>query len=129
MIIDPECPYCEKFMNTLRPNSITNNLVQVRIVPVGFHGAESIQQAAFLLAAPNAQQLYFRQLDGDKTALPASPDINTQGVQHNMSIIQTWKLNATPTTVYRAKNGQIKIFQGGAKDIGAFISDIAPPRS
>ncbi len=123
MIIDPECPYCKKFLGQLRDNYINNSLLQVRIVPVGLH-PETVTQAAVLLAAPNPQELFFRHLDGDEKALPVSPGVNDQGVQKNLSIMQSWKLTATPTTVYRSKSGQIKILQGPAKDIPALIADL-----
>lgn len=123
MIIDPQCPYCKKFLNALRENDIPNNKIQVRIVPVGLN-QNSMSQAAFLLAAPNPQDIFFRHLDGDDKALPVSPDINNQGVQKNLAVMQSWKLTATPTTVYRDKSGKIKIVQGIAKNMPAFLADI-----
>ncbi len=123
MLIDPQCPYCKKLLGELRANYISNSLVQVRIVPVGFR-PETMAQAAFLLAAPNPQELFFKHLDGDEKALPVSPDINEQGVQKNLAIMQSWKLTATPTTVYRSKTGQVKLMQGLAKDIPGLIGDL-----
>jgi protein-disulfide isomerase len=126
MIIDPECPYCKKFIKQLKENDIPNNKIQVRIVPVGLN-ENSMSQAAVLLAAPNAQEVFYRHLDGDATALPVTKDVNMQGVQKNLSIMQSWKLTATPTTVYRDKGGKIKLVQGIAKDIPALLKDIGTP--
>lgn len=127
MLVDPQCPYCKRFLEALRANYLNNNLVQVRVVPVGLT-EDTLSQAAVLLAAPNPQEVLFRHLDGDETALPVSHGINLQGVQRNLSVMQSWKLNATPTTVYRAKDGTVKLVQGVAKDIRALVADVAPAK-
>ena len=123
MFVDPQCPYCRAFMNDLRHDYIDNGLLQVRIVPVGFR-AETKAQAAFLLAVPNPQKRWYAHLDGDDTALPVTPDINEQGVERNMAIMQSWKISATPFTIYRAASGEVKIVQGRAQNASQIISDL-----
>jgi len=123
--IDPQCPHCKSFISSLRHGYIDNGLVQIRVVPVGVKD-ESKAQAAFLLAAPNPEERFFRHLDGDKNALPISEGISVDGIDRNLSIMQAWKFDVTPLSVYRAKDGTIKIIQGPAKDIPAFVNDIAP---
>ncbi len=120
--MDPQCPYCHEFMKVLRPE-IEGGRIQVRLIPVGFR-EETRAQAALLLAAPNAQDRWFRHLDGDKEALPVTPGINEQGVERNMAIMQSWKLNVTPLSVYRAQDGKVKLVQGRAKDMKALLGDL-----
>ncbi len=107
----------------LRHKYIESGKLQVRILPIGFRD-ETIEQAAFLLAAPDPQDALFRHLDGDKTALPIQPEINTQGVQRNLAIMQSWHFDVTPITVYRAFNGSIKIVRGKPKDIDQIVADL-----
>lgn len=121
--IDPQCPYCHAFINDLRDNYLPNGMVQVRMIPVGFND-ETRAQAAFLLSVPNPQTRWFRHLDGDDAALPVSQDINQQGVQKNLSIMQSWKLNVTPLSIYRSKDGEVKIVQGRASDLRDLLADI-----
>lgn len=121
--VDPQCPHCHAFMNDLRQDYIQNGLIQVRIIPVGMD-AERIAQAAFLLAVPNPQNRWYRHLDGDKDAIPVTPGINDQGVQRNLSVMQAWDLNVTPLTIYRNKNGDIKIIQGRAKNVSKLMKDL-----
>lgn len=121
--IDPQCPHCHAFMDDLRAEYIEKGLVQVRMIPVGFRD-ETKAQAAFLIATPNPAERWFRHMDGDETALPAKTGINQQGVQRNLAIMQSWKLNATPMIVYRDLNGEIKIVQGRPKDLPGMIADI-----
>lgn len=122
MFLDPQCPYCHDFMKTLQKD-IEGGRVQVRMIPVGFRD-ETRAQAALLLAVPNAQERWFRHLDGDKEALPPTPGINEQGVERNMAVMQSWKLNVTPLSVYRAQDGKVKIVQGRARDVKAFLGDL-----
>jgi len=97
--------------------------VQVRLIPVGFRD-ETRAQAAFLMATPNPQERWFKHMDGDETALPAKSELNQQGVQRNLSLMQSWKLNVTPMLVYRGKDGSVKIVRGKPQDPAGVIADI-----
>ena len=120
--IDPQCPHCHEMMKEMRP-LIEKGKVQVRLIPVGFK-EQSMAQAAFLLAAPSPQTLWWKHLDGDVNALPAKQEINQQGVQRNLSVMQSWKLSVTPLIVYRGKDQKVKIVRGKPKDVEALITDI-----
>lgn len=122
--VDPQCPHCHEMMKQMR-GEIDAGRVQVRIVPVGFVQG-SLAQAAFLIAAPNGADLFFRHLDGDQNALPAKSEISTQAVQKNMALMQAWKFNVTPLNVYRAKDGTVKIVRGVPKDIPALLGELQP---
>jgi len=125
--IDPQCPHCHEFINELRQQDyIGKNAVQVRAIPVGF-AEGSLAQAAFLLAAPDAQDRFYKHLDGDKEALPAKNDISTQAIQKNMALMQAWKFNVTPLTIYRSRSGEIKIVRGKPKDLAGLIADLPAP--
>ncbi len=122
--IDPQCPHCHAFINDLRDDELLKKgRVQLRMIPIGFR-EETKSQAAYLLATPNPQEKWFRHMDGDKSALPARSEINSQGVQKNLAIMQSWKFNVTPMIVYRGKDGSVKIVRGRPKDIGSLIADI-----
>lgn len=121
--MDPQCPHCHAFMQDLRKTYLPNAQVQLRMIPVGFN-KDTLAQAAFLLGAPDAENRFLRHLDGDKLALPVSYDINQQGVERNMSVMQGWKLNVTPLIVYRSGKGEVKIIQGRPKDMAAMVRDL-----
>lgn len=120
--IDPQCPHCHTMMTDMRQH-IGAGRVQVRLIPVGFK-EETRAQAAFLLATPAPAQTWWRHMDGDQSALPAKKEINLQGVQRNLSIMQSWKLKVTPLIIYRGKDNKVKIIRGKVKDIEALISDL-----
>ena len=120
--IDPQCPHCHTMMSAMK-SQIDAGRVQVRLIPVGFK-EETRAQAAFLLATPAPAKVWWRHLEGDKTVLPAKQEINQQGVQRNLAIMQSWKLNVTPLIIYRGKDNKVKIIRGKVKDIDALINDL-----
>lgn len=124
--IDPQCPHCHAFVGDLGEGLLQSGQVQLRMIPVGFKD-ETRAQAAFLLATPNPQEKWFKHMEGDATALPAKTEINQQGVQRNLAIMQSWEFSATPLIIYRSKDDSVKIVQGRPKDLQAVIADIATP--
>jgi thiol:disulfide interchange protein DsbG len=121
--IDPNCQHCHGLLNEIKEKYIDKGLAQVRIIPVGFTD-QSKAQAAFLLAAPDPSGLLWKHLGGDKEALPAKAEINQQGVERNLSIMQSWKFDATPMVVYRGKDTKVKIVKGRPKEVDAVINDL-----
>ncbi|MEM6780555.1 MAG: thioredoxin domain-containing protein [Pseudomonadota bacterium] len=121
--IDPQCPHCHEFISDLREDYIETGLIQVRMIPVGFR-KETLAQAAFLLAAPDAKDHFYRQLDGEEGAIPADYDLSNQGVQKNLAIMQQWKFDVTPMTIYENKVGEVKIIRGRANNPEALLSDL-----
>lgn len=121
--IDPQCPHCHAMLEDLKADYIDDGRVQLRIIPIGFR-QETRAQAAFLLAAPNPQERLFNYLGGDETALPARSEINQQGVQRNLALMQSWKFDVTPMVFYRSKAGDVKIVRGRPQDIPALVGDL-----
>lgn len=122
--MDPQCPHCHAFMADLKSNYLNNGMIQVRLIPVGFMKPESKAEAAVLLAAPDPEERWYRHMTGDATALPPTQGVNEQGVERNMAIMQSWKLDATPITVYRSKDGRVKIIQGRPQKMADLMSDL-----
>lgn len=122
-IIDPQCPHCHAFLKDLRADYIESGKLQVRLIPIGLR-EETKAQAAFLLAAPDPESTWFRHLSGDANALPAKSGVNQQGVQHNLSIIENWRLDVTPFTVYKDASGTVKIIRGRAGNPNTILNDL-----
>lgn len=121
--MDPQCPHCHSFMKEIKPSYIEKGLIQVRMIPVGFR-EETLAQAALLLATSNSAERWYQHLEGDEGALPIDKSINTQGVQKNLSLMQAWKFDVTPLTIYRDKAGKIKIIRGKAADMNQILKDL-----
>lgn len=122
--IDPQCPHCHAFIDMLRQGGyLEKGQVQMRMIPVGFRD-ETRAQAAFLIASPDPAGRWFRHMDGDAEALPARSEISQQGVQKNLAIMQSWKFDVTPLTIYRDKAGTVKIIRGTPQDMNAVLADM-----
>jgi thiol:disulfide interchange protein DsbG len=121
--IDPQCPHCHDMLKDLRQNYIDNGLIQLRIIPIGFK-EDTVAQAAFLLAAPDAKDRLFKYIDGDTKALPIDTTINEQGVQRNLAIMQSWHFDVTPILLYRSAKGQVKIIRGRPKSMAVLRADL-----
>lgn len=121
--IDPMCPHCHEMIKDLKVKYLDTGRMQLRIIPIGFR-EETRAQAAFLLAAPDSEERLYKHLQGDKEALPARSEINQQGVQRNLAIMQAWKFDVTPMNIYRAKDGTVKIVRGRPQDITNLVGDL-----
>jgi thiol:disulfide interchange protein DsbG len=110
-------------MKDLKDAYIGKGLVQVRMIPVGFR-EETLAQAAFLLASPDPQDRWFKHLDGDASAVPAKSGTSTQGIQKNLALMQAWKFSVTPMTIYRGRDGKVKIIRGRAGNMADILADL-----
>jgi len=120
--IDPECPHCHDLVEDFRKSGlIEKGLVQIRLIPVGVLSEKSLHEAAYLLASPDPQKDFYNHLDGKPDALLVDRSANTQGVQRNMQVMQDWKLDATPFSVYKDMSGSIKILQGRPANVKELI--------
>lgn len=122
--IDTQCPHCHAFMQELiNGGYLENGAVQLRMIPVGFK-EQTQAQAAFLIASPNPQERWIKHMQGDETALPIKAEINQQGVQRNLAIMQSWKFDVTPMIIYRGRDGSVKIVRGKPQDLKAVLADL-----
>ena len=121
--MDPQCPHCHGLMNDLRKDLLATGQIQLKLIPIGLRD-ETKAQAAFLLAAPDAQERWYRYLDGDADALPVDASINKQGIERNLAIMQKWKFDATPMVIYQTKAGDVKIVRGRPRDLGEIAADL-----
>ncbi len=123
VFIDPQCPHCHDMIKDIRKSGfLEKKMLRVAVIPVGLMSPESLNQAAALLASPQAVQDLYAQMDGKAVAVPAG--INTQAVQKNMSVMQEFKLDVTPFSIYRAASGEIKIIRGRASDLKSVVAQL-----
>jgi thiol:disulfide interchange protein DsbG len=126
--IDPECSHCHDMLKDFRASgALEDGRVQLKIIPVGIVSEKSLNEAAILLSAPNANELLLRDLDGDQTALSAPAagvTPNKQAVERNMMVMQDWRMDATPFAVYRSRSGEVKILRGRPNDLNKILADL-----
>jgi thiol:disulfide interchange protein DsbG len=123
--IDPECPHCHDLIKNIRKSGyLEQGLLQLRLIPVGVLTENSLAEASFLLASPTPEKDLYRHLDGEKGVLLVDKNVNTQGVQKNIKLMQDWKLDMTPFSVYRTRDGKVKVLQGVPDDLKKIITEL-----
>lgn len=122
--IDPKCRHCHDFVNELRRGFMKRGMLQLRIIPVGLIDEESMKKAAFLLSSPDAEDRFYKHLDGDEKALPVENNFNTDGVELNIDIMRGWGLDVTPFSIYRDKSGKVKVLKGAPTQLESMVNDL-----
>lgn len=123
--IDPQCPHCHDMIEDFRKSGLLEKgQVQLRLIPVGLMNEDSLKQAANLIESSDPASVLYKHLDGDKEALLSDKDPNTQSVQRNMVLMQSWKLDVTPFSVYKNKAGEIKIIRGRPENLKKLVTDL-----
>jgi thiol:disulfide interchange protein DsbG len=112
---DPNCPYCNKFWKDARP-WVKAGKVQVRHVIVAILGPTSPGKAAALLSAqdPQAALTQHEQQHGSggiKPLAQVSLKVRAQ-LDANQMLMQQLGFSATPTTLYKDGDGNLKNMQG-----------------
>jgi thiol:disulfide interchange protein DsbG len=126
---DPNCPYCNKFWNEARP-WVTAGKVQLRHVMVGILAPTSPGKAAAILSATDPQaaltqhELQHRS-GGVKPLDQIPPTVRTQ-LDANRALMQQLGFSATPTTLYKDADGNLKTLQGAPS--AEMLSRVLGPR-
>ncbi len=123
--IDPQCQHCHEFLKQIRTDKlIEDGKIQLRLIPVGIVNKDSIGQAAALLEDADAAKRLYDAVDGKENAILVPEGINTQAVQKNLATMQAWKMTATPFTVFRGGDGQVKIVRGAPNSIKSLVDQL-----
>lgn len=126
MFVDPLCPHCKKMINNLNP-AIQLGHVRVRVLMVGALEPQSYPLARMILGSSDPGATLQALLSGNKK--PENISLGTVDgadprLDGNLAILQKWKFDSTPLTVYRAKDGTVKLLQGTSAEIGLLLKDL-----
>ncbi|MDP3246175.1 MAG: thiol:disulfide interchange protein DsbG [Polaromonas sp.] len=126
---DPNCPYCNKFWSEARP-WVTAGKVQLRHVMVGILRPNSPGKAAALLSAKDPQaaltQHEQQHRSGGVTPLDQIPPAVRTQLDANQALMQQLGFSATPTTLYKDTDGNLKTVQGAPS--AEMLSRVLGPR-
>jgi thiol:disulfide interchange protein DsbG len=121
IFFDPDCPYCHKLYDALRP-LIAKQDLQLRWIPVGMLTDSSLGKAAAILQAGNPldalhdNENNFGFSDGGPGGgIEPAADITDQSrlnLAANLSLLQEQNLFVVPVAVFRAADGQGFMFHG-----------------
>ncbi len=121
IFFDPNCPYCHKLYEALRPQMAEEDL-QLRWIPVGMLTPTSQGKAAAILQAGNPLEALRYNEDnfnfsdngpgGGITPATAITDQIRLDLAANLSLLQGQNIFAVPVVVFHATDGQGFMFQG-----------------
>ena len=133
MIFDPDCVSCHVVFDEMQP-LIKAMDVTVRYVPVGYFTQSSSGKAAAILEAKdplaaimkNEQEFNMEHFGGLNEVLPSPA--TEKALEENLAILRATELVATPTLIYRSRQGKTVIRRGRLDkgDLHLMLHDIAP---
>lgn len=111
---DPNCPYCHRLWQAMRPHIGSD--IQVRHILVGILRPDSVQKSATILAArdPKAALLeHDRNFDkGGITPLKEIPAAAQQQTMANNQLMMALGVRGTPAVYYRDSQGEVRRIVG-----------------
>lgn len=121
IFFDPDCPYCHKLYDTLRPLVAKRDL-QLRWIPVGMLADTSLDKAAAILQADDPLAAFHDNEDnfgfsdsGAGGGIAPATTVSEQtrlNLAANLSLLQEQNLFVVPVAVFRANDGQGFMFHG-----------------
>jgi thiol:disulfide interchange protein DsbG len=131
VFFDPNCPYCHKLYEELRPYVKTGGL-EVRWVPVGILTRTSLGKAAAILEAKSPIQAFYKNEDdwnfgdtpnGGIEPLPKPAESAVFKLNANAALLNEAGISGVPVTVFRGDDGKAYFFTG-ARDAGRLAAII-----
>ncbi len=134
VFFDPNCPYCHRLFEELRP-FVKENKLQVRWIPVGILTASSLGKAAAILQAKHPiQALYQSEADWNFGNTPGggiepiknpSPSI-VEKLRKNAALLESVGIRGIPVAVFKGDDGNDYLFVGApsADKLAAIINHI-----
>lgn len=118
VFVDTRCPYCQHLWQASQP-FLKKGGVQVRNILVGVIKAESLPEAAHILAARDpAAAWVHNEANFGKNPTPsnAAPAAAVDKVRANTELMQTLGFMGTPGIVWKDARGKIHVLQGMPRD-------------
>jgi thiol:disulfide interchange protein DsbG len=120
VFFDPNCPYCHKVYEMLRPH-VQRGDVELRWVVVGKLMATSIGKAATILEAKDPTEALYRNERGFSQETgsfggieeePAPREDTLRRLNANLALLNRTGFDAVPALLFRTKDGRTDIIRG-----------------
>jgi thiol:disulfide interchange protein DsbG len=120
VFFDPNCPYCHKVYEMLRPH-VQRGDVELRWVVVGKLMATSIGKAATILEAKDPTEAFYRNERGFSQETgsfggieeePAPREDTLRRLNANLALLNRTGFDAVPALLFRTKDGKTDIIRG-----------------
>ncbi len=120
VFFDPNCPYCHKVYEMLRPQ-VERGEVELRWIPVGKLMATSTGKAASILEAKDPTEAFYKNERGfsqetgsfggiEEEPVPSADTIRR--LNANLALLNRSGFDAVPSLVFRTRDGQADFIRG-----------------
>ncbi len=121
--VDPYCPHCKLLWGNFRPY-VEAGKVNIRLIPVGILGEQSVQAAGYMITQSDRQQAWFDITQNNVAASVLSESVGLAQAKENLDIMTAWKMDSTPFSVYKDANGKVKMFRGNPENIATLLKEL-----
>ena len=120
VFFDPNCPYCHKVFEMLRPQ-VARGEVELRWIPIGKLMLTSLGKAATLLEAKDPTEALYRNERGFSQETgsfggveeePVPREDTLRRLKANHALLSRSGFDAVPALVFRTKDGQADLVRG-----------------
>ncbi len=126
VFMDPTCHYCHDYFNALMSAYVPQGSVQLRVIPVGILSEKSKQEALQIMSAVDPAAAWNSAETGDLSSLPPTPANGVaQKIDANQHLMSEWKFRGTPGSIYRGKDGKVRVVYGLPENLPQVIGDLA----
>ena len=122
VISEPFCDYCLTLMEGLLP-FIEQGKVQVRIILVSFLGEKSRNKATFILGHQNPAQAFLAHIKNPRSPVnkgSSDPGL-LESLERNKAFMVRWNITTTPFSVFKDKQGHLKVMEGSPESMEKII--------
>lgn len=134
VFFDPNCPYCHKLYEELRPHVKAGGL-EVRWVPIGVLMQTSLGKAAAILEAKAPIQAFYKNEDdwnfgdtpnGGINPLHKPAESTVLKLDTNAALLNEAGISGVPVTVFRGDDGKAYFFRGapGPEKLAAILKHV-----
>ena len=120
VFFDPNCPYCHKIYEALRPH-VGRGEVELRWIPLGILMTTSPGKAAAILEAGDPSEAFhrnersFSQETGNFGGIPEEPlprDETVKTLERNHALLRRSGHDAVPSLLFRTRDGSARFIPG-----------------
>ena len=120
VFFDPNCPYCHKVFEMLRPQ-VERGDVELRWIPVGYLMLTSLGKAATMLEAKDPTEALYRNERGFSRETgsfggveeePVPREDTLRKLEANHALLKRSGFDAVPLLVFRTKDGKADLVRG-----------------
>lgn len=123
VFVDPRCPHCKSYWKKMRPH-VEAGKVRLRLVLLGAIREDSEALSATIFGADNPQQAWLDVVDGLLQVDNAIAPESFSRIRDNGDLMDKWRVQSTPFSVYRSKEGNVRMLRGDIPDLDVFFNDI-----